>query len=220
MRRRNLREIEHTLARTKAQWRGIESALADQGIARKDVPFDNDVMHRMLIAYELLDHFLTKEVNIFHRDELHRMCALNEAVHYGDDSALRHEYNGAILDNRHTFYRRIPAVCNWYYSKRHSCNTGKVAAKVYVSILGIPQIFNEGNHRSGALIASWINITRGAPFFVLSPDNAVAFFYPSSQIKRFSALSYWRGRHNLPKYHKAFKRFWIAQTEDGVRYLR
>lgn len=220
MRRLNLPAIEHTLAQTKVQWAGIERGLRAEGVGTKDVPFSTEVMHRMLVAYELLDHLLAEEVDIFHRKELHRMCALNEAVHYGDDSALRHEYIGAILDNRETFYRRIPAICRWYHHKRSSHNRAKVAAKIYVSILGMPQVFNEGNHRCGALIASWINVTRGAPPFVLSPENAVAFFCPSSHIKHFSALSYWRGRHKLPKYHKEFRRFWIAQTNGGEHYLK
>lgn len=220
MPRLNLGAIEDTLAQTKAQWRMIENALAVQGVDRKDVPFNDDVMQRMLAAYELLDHFLVQEVDIFHHDERHRLCALNEAVHYGNDWALRREYKGAIQDNREKFYHHIPVVCDWYDRKRRDRDTGKVAAKVYVSILAAPQVFNEGNHRSGALIASWINVTRGEPPFVLSPDNAVGFFLPSSQIKHFSARSYWRGRHKLPKYHQAFRRFWIAQTRDGMRYLR
>lgn len=220
MQRLNLREIEATLVRTKAQWPAIESAFRACGVGKKDVPFNDAVMCNMLLAYEFLDHLLAKGLDIFDADKLHHVCALNEMVHYGESSALRHEYNAAIVDNRDRFYRRIPAIRDWYQSKRSNATTAKVATKIYVSIIGIPQVFTEGNHRTGALIASWINVTDGAPPFVLSPENAVAFFCPSSEIKNSSALPYWRGGHKLPKHRKEFKEFWVAQTAVGERFLR
>jgi len=216
----NLRQIEDTLSRTKAQWGAIERDLLVQGVGKKDTPFNDGVMTRVLLAYEYLDYLLAEKIDIFRYDQLHRMCAINETLLYGQDARLKREHRGAILYNREKFHRRIPAVCEWYAGKRLSPKTAKIAAKVYVSILGTPQVFMEGNHRTGALIASWINVTRGSPPFVLSPDNAVAFFHPSSQIKRFSALTYWRGRYRLPKYHREFKRFWLNQTADGGRFLR
>jgi hypothetical protein len=214
-----MREIEDTLSETKAQWVAIERALLAEGVGKKDTAFDDSVMTSVLLAYEFLDYLLSKEIDIFQHDQLHRMCAINETVLYGQDARLKREHRRAILANRDKFHRSIPAVYEWYAGRRSSRKTAKIAAKVYASILGVPQVFTEGNHRTGALIASWINVTRGSPPFVLSPDNAVAFFHPSSQIKRFSATTYWRGRYKLPKYHHAFKRFWVAQTADGGRFL-
>jgi hypothetical protein len=43
----------------------------------------------------------------------------------------------------------------------------KLAAEAYLSIVGQPQLFTEGNHRTGSLIASWINLHAGYPPFVL-----------------------------------------------------
>jgi hypothetical protein len=50
---------------------------------------------------------------------------------------------------------------------------------------------------------------------VLSPSNAVAYFAPSAQIKRFADRSSWRGRARLPKYRKSFREFWEHHVEDG-----
>jgi hypothetical protein len=218
-RRLNLREIEGTLAQTKAQWGRIEQDLRDHGIGTRDAAFDDGLMQRMLSAYELLDHFLANDVDIFAPDQLQHLCTLNERVHYGKDSSLCDEYRQAILVNRRKFRTRIPAVYTWYQRQKGSASSGKVASKVFVSILGMPQVFIEGNHRTAALIASWINVRCGRPPFVLSPSNVLDFFYPCSQIKNFSARSDWRGRHQLPKYHKAFKTFWVSQTDSGWRFL-
>jgi hypothetical protein len=83
-----------------------------------------------------------------------------------------------------------------------------------VSIVGQPQLFIEGNHRTGSLIASWINLWAGYPPFVLSEDNAVDYFAPSAAIKQFANKSTWRGRSQLPKYHKSFRAFWEKHVEE------
>jgi hypothetical protein len=84
----------------------------------------------------------------------------------------------------------------------------KVAAEVYVAVLGFPQLFIEGNHRTGNLISNWISMFYGKPPFVLSPKNAVAYFKPSKEIKRWADKSTWRGRARIPKYRTCFKKFW------------
>jgi Fic family protein len=50
-------------------------------------------------------------------------------------------------------------------------------------VLSEPQLFIEGNHRTGALIMSWLLAREGKPPFVLSVDNAKAYFDPSSIAK-------------------------------------
>lgn len=220
MPRLNLQEIEHTLGQTKACWPELQDQLVAHGMARKDIAFNDQVMQRMLCAYDRLDSLLARQIDLFGYQHVDELCALNDVVHYGDDAALRREYAAAIAANKNKFEIQFPALYNWYREKRDTASTEKLAAKVYVSILGMPQLFIEGNHRTGALIASWINVSRGQPPFVLSPANALGFFQPSSQIKDFSARSYWRGRRRLPKYHKSFRRFWVAQSAEGQRYLR
>ena len=76
----------------------------------------------------------------------------------------------------------------------------------------------EGNHRTGSLIASWINLYAGYPPFVLSVDNAVEYFAPSAAIKQFADKSTWRGRRQLPKYRKSFRAFWEGHVD--ARYVR
>ncbi|MGA2682660.1 MAG: hypothetical protein ABSF44_12765 [Candidatus Bathyarchaeia archaeon] len=90
----------------------------------------------------------------------------------------------------------------------------KVAAEVYVAVLGFPQLFIEGNHRTGNLISNWISMYYGHPPFVLSEENALAYFKPSKEIKRFADKSTWRGRARIPKYRKCFKKFWEENMDS------
>jgi hypothetical protein len=69
-------------------------------------------------------------------------------------------------------------------------------------------LFIECNHRTGSLIACWINLHAGYPPFVLSVDNALAYFAASAEIKQLADKSTWRGRRHIPGYRKSFRAFW------------
>jgi hypothetical protein len=57
------------------------------------------------------------------------------------------------------------------------------AAGAYTRILSKPQLTIEGNHRAGALVMSYILVRDGEPPFVLSVENAGAYFDPSTVIR-------------------------------------
>ena len=144
-----------------------------------------------------------------------RFYELNNLIHYGVDLELRLQYNSAILANSQKFYQYIDPIEKWY--RKHMKNGQrplKVAAEVYVAVLGFPQLFIEGNHRTGNLISNWISMYYGRPPFVLSEKNAVAYFKPSKEIKRFADKSTWRGRARLPKYRTCFKKFWEENIDS------
>ena len=145
---------------------------------------------------------------------LEHLLRLNEHVHYGTDPGLRAQYQAAIVATEEKFNVNIEPILDWHERHtRHGNNPYKLAAETYVSIVGQPQLFVEGNHRTGALIASWINLYAGLPPFVLSVDNALTYFAPSAEIKQFADRSTWRGRRRIPKYRKSFRVFWEHVVE-------
>jgi hypothetical protein len=163
----------------------------------------------MMNAYRYLDELLRKEIEPFSKEGISEILELNNIVHYNFDIELRLEYNRAIEANSQKFAENIEPIEKWY--RKHmkwEAHPLKAAAEVYVAALGFPQLFIEGNHRTANLIANWISMYYGHPPFVLNPNNAVAYFRPSKEIKRFADKSSWRGRARLPKYRKRFKRFW------------
>lgn len=91
---------------------------------------------------------------------------------------------------------------------KNQSSANKVAAEIFIAILGMPQLYIEGNHRAGSIVASWVNLVNGNPPFVLTVDNAMAYFAPAQAIKKFNKRSTWRSLTKLPKYKKDFKEFW------------
>jgi hypothetical protein len=216
--RLDLSEIDHALLEVERDWPRIDAELQRLRIGRKD-PFTPGLRANMLSAYAYLDELLASGIAPFSTSRFVHMLALNDRVHYGTDAGLMAEFCSAIEANLEKFNAQIDPIAAWYW--RHSGQRDhplKLAAETYVSIVGEPQLFIEGNHRTGSLIASWINLHAGYPPFVLSVDNAIDYFAPSEAIKQFANKSTWRGRQQLPKYRKSFRAF----LEDHVegKYLR
>ncbi len=207
--RLNLVKIEESLTGVEENWKKIDDELELRKIGRKDTPFNADIRSKMMSAYGLMDILLQEGVEPFSKGSIEEICELNNLVHYGLNSRLRKEYVKAIDANSKKYYRNIDPIIHWY--KNHmkaEPHPLKVAAEVYVAILGHPQLFIEGNHRTGSIISSWINMYYGYPPFVLNVKNAISYFEPSAEIKKFADKSTWRGRSRVPKYRKSFKNFW------------
>ncbi len=212
--RLHLAAIDEALRSVELHWREIDDELASRGIGRKDTPFDTTVRMRMMSAFSYLDHLLAQQIPPFSSESISHMLELNHRVHYGTDHQLMAEYASAMQAAAEKFNQHIGPIREWYeeHTKRGDYPL-KIAAEIYVSILGRPQLFIEGNHRTGSLIADWINVYYGFPPFVLSVDNAIAYFAPSAEIKSFADKSNWRGQVRLPKYRKSFLKFWESHID-------
>ncbi len=216
--RLNLVAIDRSLQTVEMNWSRIDDMLDQKGIGRKDTPFTATIRMRMMSAFQYLDDLLAQQIPPFAQESIEPMLTLNERVHYGTDQKLLSEYATAIHVTSEKFYRYIGPIQSWYevHTKRGN-HPLKVAAEIYVSILGYPQLYIEGNHRTGSLVANWISVYNGYPPFVLSVDNALAYFAPSAEIKSFANKSTWRGQAQLPKYRKSFLAFW--QSHIDRKYL-
>jgi len=211
--RLNLSAVDESLRQVEAHWNQIDDDLDRKKIGRKDTPFTAVVRERMMAAYSYLDSLLAQQIVPFSSDGIPEMLQLNLKVHYGNDTALMKEYHLAIKATAEKFRKQIIPVEHWYRQHRMD-HPLKIAAEIYVAILGSPQLFIEGNHRTGSLIASWINMCAGYPPFVLSPENAIAYFQPSSEIKHFGNKTTWKGKSRLPKYRKSFRAFWESHIDN------
>jgi len=211
--RLDLPAINQALIGVENDWPRIDADLARLKIGRKD-PFTAFLRANMLSAYAYLDQLLEQDIAPLSDASLEHLLLLNERVHYGTDAGLRAEYHAAIVATAEKFNGNIDPILHWHQRHtRHGNNPYKLAAETYVSIVGQPQLFVEGNHRTGALIASWINLYAGLPPFVLSVENALKYFAPSAEIKQFADRSTWRGRRRIPKYRKSFRVFWEHLVE-------
>ena len=83
-------------------------------------------------------------------------------------------------------------------------------------LLSEPQLFIEGNHRTGALIMSCILIRDGRPPFVLNTANARGYFDPSTLITKTKKTPI-SMLFRMPKLKREFAAFLRENADD--RYL-
>jgi hypothetical protein len=170
--------------------------------------FTDTVRENMSAAYEFLDAVVDQGLDLFSGDGLEALLQMNHIVLLGrgyDPRAFRRH----ITVTRERFFDNfrdyVKPIRRWYRNHETE-NPYKVASQVYVGVLSQPQLFQEGNHRTGSLIASGILLQNRRPPFVLTRQNAVSYFNPSSEIK-FTDKRTIRGRLRLPKYQRAFREF-------------
>ncbi len=216
-RRINLEEVDKSLTRVVVHWKRIDNELDSMKIGRKEPPFTMQVKDQMISGYVHLDDLLSQGVRPFSDESISEMLKFNNRIHYGTDTQLMTEYDSAISANAERYYKRINPIKDWYAAhevKGH--HPYELAAEIYVAILGRPQLFIEGNHRAGTLIADYIHAFFGHPIFVLTVRNALDFFEPAGKIKHFYKASAWQ-KLNPPEYKKRFGKFWREHIDH--RYL-
>ena len=90
----------------------------------------------------------------------------------------------------------------------------EACAGVFTRVLSQPQLYLEGNHRTGTLLMGYLLAREGKPPFVFTVDNARHFFEPASLVKK-------RKKHGmdtllrLPKMIKRLARLLGEQADDG-----
>jgi hypothetical protein len=212
--RLRLGRIEEELRDVQRHFASINAVLR----SRRD-DFTDAVRQNMIAAYEFLDAIVHDGVDLFSDQGLEALLQLNHLVLLGreyDRRAFSRHISATRLQFFTNFSHYLKPVRRWY--RRHETeNPYKVASQIYVGVLSQPQLYQEGNHRTGSLIASGILLQSGCPPFVLTRQNAVAYFDPSSEIK-FTDKRTVRGKLRLPKYRRRFRDF--LQQNVSPKFVR
>ncbi|MEZ1315088.1 hypothetical protein QIW53_03640 [Pseudomonas fluorescens] len=215
-RRLDLPAIERALR--ELQSRFVE--LSAQFTEPRD-PLTDEVLQNVLDGYALIDDYVANDVDLFHLQNLNLMLEINATVLCGKDPARRLEYAPHLAATEAHFFNNLEGgikdLYNWYCAY-HSESIWKRAAGVYVRILSKPQLFIEGNHRSGSLIVSYLLMRAGLPPFVLTLHNAKGYFNPSSVIRN-SAKHGVKSLYELPKIKKKYAAFLEDQSPDPGKYF-
>ena len=178
----DLPAIGRALGELQRAFPQINSDLLD----RRD-PLDDAVLANMLEGYAMVDSLISDRVDIFKMGQLHYWLELNTIVLCGREAAVRTAYHRLIEAAETRFYEQpgggIGDIMDWFDRNRGK-NVWRLAAGVFIRILSEPQLFIEGNHRTGALIMSYLLAREGRAPFVLTADNAREFFNPASVFKK------------------------------------
>jgi hypothetical protein len=210
----DLGAIEASLRQLQAQFPRINRLLA----SRRD-SMDDGVVANMMAGYVLVDSLIAQRVDLFEMGNLKLLLEINALVLCGPDARQRAEAEAHIVATERRFYEEksggIRDVVEWYALHKGQ-SPWKRAAGVYVRILSEPELFIEGNHRSGALVMSYILAREGYPPFVLTVENAKAYLDPSTLITKIRKKSV-AMLYRMPRIKRYFADFLREQADP--KYL-
>ena len=172
----NLLAVEEALRRTQRLL----------GEAPDRDPFDDRVLANLRAGYAYVDSLVTAGVDPFALGNLKHLLELNCLVLCGVSPERRAAYARHLEANERRFYGEDVAgvrdVVEWI-AEHPGAPGAELAAGVYTMVLAQPQLFIEGNHRTGVLAMSYVLARQGLPPFVLTPENAGAYFEISAALR-------------------------------------
>ena len=141
----------------------------------------------MMAGYAFVDTLVADGIDLFALGSSKHLLELNTLVLCGTERGPPRGLRASHRGHRPRASTRSGAAGSGTWSSgtpgtRRSPPWSR-AAGAYVRILSKPQLFIEGNHRTGALLMSYILVRDDEPPFVLSPENARAYFDPSTLIR-------------------------------------
>jgi hypothetical protein len=210
----NLRAIEQSLRDVQREFPKINAMLR----SRRDSMTD-EVLGNMMTGYAFIDWAIANDTDLLDPRYVAGLLELNHLVLCGRDPNSRREHRKHLQATAQRFYTQaefnIDNLLRWHRDHAHE-SAWKRAAGTYVRILSQPQLYIEGNHRTGALIMSYILGRDGRAPFVLTVDNAKAYFDPSSLIKETQKTTTTL-LMKLPRMKKRFARF--LEDHADARYV-
>ena len=148
--RLHLGRIEEELRDVQRHFPAINAVLN----CRRD-DFTDTIRQNMLTAYEFLDAVVNDDLDLFSGEGLEALLQLNHLVLLGrgyDPRAFRRHIAVTRRQFFDNFHRYVKPIRRWY-RKHETENPYKVASQVYMGVLSQPQLYQEGNHRTGSF---WI----------------------------------------------------------------
>lgn len=146
-------------------------------------PLDDRVVENMLAGYAYVDELAGNDVDVLALGNLKHLLEVNTLVLCGTSEARRLAHAGHLAATERRFYEEREAgvqdVVEWYALHADDSPWFR-AVGLYIRMLSAPQLFIEGNHRTGALVMSWVLLRDGQPPFVLTADNAADYFRASA----------------------------------------
>lgn len=180
-RRLNLEAIENSLRTVQRDFDVINTTLSTP----RD-PLSDEVLDWMMIGYQRVDALVRARVDPYAIGNSAALLELNLLVLCGDDQTQMSECAQLVKATRTGYYVKGDGGIEALLERMKTLYAESVwrrVASAYIHMLSQPQLFIEGNHRTGALLMSWMLALEGKPPFVLSVENAKAYFDPSALAK-------------------------------------
>jgi hypothetical protein len=210
--------IRLDLAAVEAALRAVEREFPaiNAGLKSHRDPMDDEIVAKMMAGYTYVDAALAAGTDVLAMGSSRWLLELNALVLCGADPRERSLATAHLCATEERFYDDslggIRGIVEWYALHKNE-SVWKRAAGVYVRMLSEPQLFIEGNHRTGALLMSYILAREGNPPFVLTVENAKAYFDPSTLIRKTKRTPF-ALLYRLPKIKREFAAFLKSQSDE------
>lgn len=202
VRRLNLPAIKLCLQDTQKNFKKINATLT----VRRQPPSD-EVINNMMAGYAMIDEFIANDIDLFAYGNSPLLLDLNYAVLYQSTKLSSEEDTCQFEATQNHFYSAetggIEQLQEWLQLHQHD-SIWKRTAGTFTCVLSQPQLFLEGNHRTGSLIMSYLLMRENKAPFVLSYDNAKHFFEPAELTKKRRKRNLVDDLIHLPKQTRKF----------------
>jgi hypothetical protein len=209
----DLKRIEEALRSFQRNFRDINARLSLQ---REEIT--DEIIANICDAYGYLNGLMSKGVDLFSLAGLHSLIELNHRVLCGSDTRKRYEFHSHILETRKKFHKRIRPIRAWMIKNADRLDPYQISAGFYCRMLCQPQLFIEGNHRTGNLVLNYILLKDGEKLFVVTDETAFDYLEVSGTIKLSSRKRLSDNLLKLPLHCGTFEAF--LRRSASPDYLR
>lgn len=213
--RLNIDAIRLCLLDTQKNFDQINATLT----IRREPPSD-EVINNLIAGYREIDQYLANGVDLFEMGNSHLILELNRIVLHYSSKTSPEEKKSQFKASKSHFYKAkgagIGQLMDWLALNKKT-NIWKKTAGTFTHILSQPQLFIEGNHRTGSLIMSYLLLRAGRSPFVLSYENAKHFFEPAEMTKKRHKKALLDEYLHLPKQTRKFAK--LLKAEQSSKFL-
>ena len=204
--------IEQSLKEFQQVFTQINDQLA---IRREDL--SDAMVDQIVEAYGFLNSLLSKEMDLFTPAGLHALLEMNHIVLCGTDRQTRNQYYFHLEETRKSFLARIRPIKDWVLRRRRESDPFYLATGFYSRMLSRPQLFLEGNHRTGNVILNYLLISKGSAPYIVGAGNARGYFDISGDIKFTENGNYLDTALRMPGHRNRFRAF--LETEVRQHFV-
>ncbi|HSO41547.1 MAG TPA: hypothetical protein VLR47_01670, partial [Rhodospirillales bacterium] len=177
------------LAAVEASLRDLQAGFPwlNEGLESPRDRLDDEVILNLLAGYAYIDRAVAAGIDFIALGNLKHLLELNTIVLCGEEPSARRLNARHIAATERHFWDEsrggVRDIVEWHDRHRNE-TVWQRAAGVYIRILSEPQLYIEGNHRTGALVMSYLLVRDGKPPFVLTSETARGYFDPSTLITK------------------------------------
>jgi hypothetical protein len=176
-------------------------------LAMQREDFTPVMAENIIEAYRFLNGLLQKGMDLFTPAGLYALLEMNHLVLCGSDQDTRSQYYQHLMETRKSYLKRIKPIKEWVLNNKESADACKLATGFYSRMLSRPQLFLEGNHRTGNILLNYLLLSKGSNPYIPNVEDAHLYLDISGDIKFTNKDKALENTLKMPGHRKRFQEF-------------